>query len=166
MSQLIRAGVRKTVLFDHFVDANNGTTVETDLYSDTLTAGQLANNGEKITAHYQIVCTGAALATQEMRIYFGGTVIYDSGALSIGAVTSNFTFNVVIIRVSSSVVRCSVAVSTDFGTLFPYSKYTEVTGLTLANAQILKITGQAAGAGGASNQVTAKEGYCEFKPVA
>ena len=123
--------IASDVLFDHFADANNSGTTETDLYSDTLTAGQLANNGEKIMAHYQLSCTGAALASQEMRIYFGGTNIYDSGALSIGAVTAYFTFNVVIIRVSSSVVRCSVAVSTDFGTLFPYSRYTEVTGLGL-----------------------------------
>lgn len=159
-------GVAKLILFDHFVDANNGTTVETDLYTDTLVAGQFSANGQKVTAQYQIVCTGAALASQDLRVYFGGTSIYDSGALSLGAITANFTFYITIIRVSSSVVRCAVSVSSDFATLFPYSKYTEVTGLTLSNTQILKITGQAAGAGGASNQITAKEGYVQFLPSA
>ncbi len=159
-----------TPLFDHFTDANNGTTVETDLYSDTIPAGQLATNGDKIIANYQISCTGAALASQDIRIYFAGTNIYDTGALSIGAVTDNFTFNVVIIRVSlatstTGIVRCEVYASTDFATLFPYSKYTQITGLTLGNTQILKITGQASGAGGASNQITAKLGYVEYKPA-
>lgn len=153
-------------LFDHVADANNGTTVETDLYSDAIAAGQLATDGDKLIAQYQVVCTGAALASQDMRIYFAGTKIYDSGALSIGAVTDNFTFNVMIIRESSSVVRCNVFVSTDFATLFPYSAYTRITGLTLSGTNVLKITGQAAGAGGASNQITAKDGYVQFTPHA
>jgi hypothetical protein len=155
-------GVAKSSLFDHFTDANNGTTVETDLYSDTLTAGQFATNGQKVRAHYQGIFTGAAAATQQIKVYFGGTAIYNSGALSIGVATNYWTVNVVIIRVSSSVVRCSVWVNSDFATLFPYSKYTEVTGLTLSNSQVLKITGTAAGAGGASNQITATEGYVTF----
>lgn len=141
---------------DHYTDVNNSTTTETDLYSDTIAANALNSNGDKLATTYQVQCTGAALASQDMRIYFGGTKIYDSGALSIGAITSNFTFEVLVVRVSASVARCSVAVSSDFATLFPYSAYTEVTGLTLANSQILKITGQASGASGASNQITAK----------
>lgn len=153
-------------IFDHYADANNGTTVETDLYTDTLLASVLGTNGDKIKSHYQLVCNGAALSTQQMRIYFGGTLIYDTGTLAIGAITSNFTFEVTVIRVSSSVVRCAVSVSTDFATLFPYSKYTEVTGLTLSNTQVLKITGTAAGAAGASNQITAKEGSVYFAPAA
>lgn len=155
-------------IFDNYTDVNNGTTSETDLYSNSITAGLLAVNGDKILATYQIVCTGAALASQDMRIYFGGTLIYDTGALSIGAVTSNFTFEVTIIResaatASTGIVRCSVAASTDFATLFPYSKYTRITGLTLGNAQVLKITGQASGAGAASNQITSKVGVVSFE---
>lgn len=166
---LTNANIRFPVggtLFDHYADANNGTTVETDLYTDTLAASTLANNGDKVLGQYQVVCTGAALASQEMRIYFGGTLIYDSGALSIGAITANFTFNVTVIRETSSVVRCMTEVSTDFATLFPYSKYTRVTGLTLSNTQIIKITGQASGAGGGSNQITASMGYIDFQPAA
>lgn len=155
-----------TAKFDHFVDANNTNTAETDLYSDTLVVGQLATNGDKISARYQGIFTGAVAATQDLRAYFGGTKIYDSGALSIGAVTDNWTLEILIIRVSASVVRCSVSVSSDFATSFPYSVYTEVTGLTLANTQILKITGQAGGGAGASNQVTAKLGSVSYQPSA
>lgn len=151
------------VIFDFFADVNNSGTAETDLYTSTLAASTLNADGGKVTATYQGIFTGAAAATQQLKVYFGGTVIYDSGALSIGVATNNWTVNVACIRVNSSTVRCAVWVNSDFATLFPYSKYVEVTGLTLTNTQILKITGTAAGAGGASNQITAKLGYVEWK---
>lgn len=153
-------------LFDHYADANNTNTAETDLYTDTLAAGQLGANGAKITARFQGIFTGAATATQQLKAYFGGTAIYDSGALSIGVATNNWTLEILVIRESATVVRCSVSVNSDFATLFPYSTYTRVTGLTLANAQILKVTGTAAGAGGASNQITAKLGTVSYQPAA
>lgn len=145
-------------IFDYYTDVGNVGTGEDDLYSSTLPASTLATNGEKVTATYQGIFVGAAASTQELRLYFGGTKIYDSGALSIGVATDNWTVHVTLIRVSSSVVRCSVSLSTDFGTLFPYSTYTEVTGLTLTNTQILKITGEAAGVGAVDNQIVAKLG--------
>lgn len=150
-------------VFDHFVDAGNTGTGEDDLYTDTLAASILATNGDKITATYGGIFAGAALSTQDLRVYFGGTKIYDSGALSIGAATDSWTLYVTCIRVSSSIVRCTVSVSTDFATLFPYSVYTEVTSLTLTNTQVLKITGEAAGAGAVDNQIVAKLGYGEWK---
>lgn len=157
-SSLLRFPVGGT-LFDHFSDAGNVGTGEDDLYSDTLAVNTLASDGDKIIAHYGGVFNGAALSTQELRVYFGGTKIYDSGALAIGAATNAWTVNVVVIRESATVVRCNVSVSTDFATLFPYSTYTRITGLTLSNTQILKITGEAAGAGAVNDQIVAKEGY-------
>lgn len=150
-------------IFDHFADVGNVGTGEDDLYSDTLAASVLAADGDKITATYAGIFVGAAASTQELRAYFGGTKIYDSGALAIGAITSNWTMMVTIIRESSSVVRCTVSLSTDFATLFPYSTYTRITGLTLSNTQIIKITGEAAGVGAVNNQIVAKLGYGEFK---
>lgn len=145
-------------IFNYFADVGNVGTGEDDLYSSTIPASSLGTNGDSVSAVYQGVFNGAALSTQDLRVYFGGTKIYDSGALSIGVATNNWTVNVTCIRVSSSVVRCSVSLSTDFGTLFPYSTYTEVTGLTLTNTQILKLTGEAAGAGAGDNQIVAKLG--------
>lgn len=153
-------------IVDHYVDANNGTTVETDLYSDSLAGGTLGVNGDKILAQYGGVFAGSATSTQTLRVYFGGTKIFDSGALAIGAVTDSFDLYISVIRVSATVVRCTVSVTTNFATLNASATYTEVTGLTLANSQILKITGQAGGVGGGSNQITAKHGYVEWLPSA
>ncbi len=101
-----------------------------------------------------------------MKAYFGGTLIFDTGALGIGVGTVSWDLYVTIIRVSASVVRCSAALNTSFASLNAYAQYTEVTGLTLVNTQVVKITGTAAGISGASNQITAKEGFLEFKPAA
>lgn len=161
----IRFGVGGT-LFDHYADVGNVGTGEDDLYSDTLAASTLAADGEKVTANFAGIFSGAAAATQELRAYFGGTKIYDSGALAIGVATNNWDMEITVIRESSSVVRCSVGLRTDFGTLFPYSTYTRITGLTLTNTQIIKITGEAAGVGAANNQIVAKLGYVEYKAKA
>lgn len=154
------------ILFDHYADANNSGTNETDLYSDTLVAGQLANNGEKVHAHFAGTYAGDATSTQRLRVYFGGTLILDTGALAIGANTDSWSVEVNLIRESSSIVRCSVEYTSDFLTLPGDSKYVKVTGLTLSNTQVLKVTGQAAGATGASNQITASQGFVEWKPAA
>lgn len=150
------------VLFDHYADVNNSGTSETDLYTDTLVAGQLANNGEKIEVIYAGIFTGAVSASQRLKVYFGGTAIFDSGALSIGVATDSWDLKVSVIRVSASVVRCSAALITNFATLSAFATYTEVTGLTLANTQIVKVTGTAAGVAGASNQITSKLGSVKW----
>lgn len=158
--------VASDILFDHFADANNGTTVETDLYSDTLAAGQLSVNGQKIAANYSGTFVGDATSTQRLQAYFGGTNIFDTGALGIGASTSYWDMNVTCIRESSSIVRCAVSLTTSFATLNAYSKYTKVTGLTLSGTVVVKITGLAAGVTGGSNQITASKGFVQFVPAA
>lgn len=154
------------VIFDHFADVGNVGTGDDDLYSDTLVAGTLNADGAKVFATYGGIFAGAAASTQRFRIYFGGTQIYDTGALSIGVATNNWTANVMCARESSSVVRCTTWVNTDFATLFPYSTYTRVTGLTLSNTQVVKITGETAGVGAANDQIVAKEGTLKFYPAA
>lgn len=157
--------VAPVALFDHYTNANNGTTVETDLYSDTLAAARLAANGEKIEARYGGIFAGDATSSQQLRAYFGGTQVFDSGALLVGA-TNSWDLYVTVIRVSASVVRVSASMTSDFVSLPGSAVYTEVTGLTLANTQILKITGQAAGASGGSNQITAKLGRVTWQGAA
>lgn len=152
-------------LFDHFIDVGNVGTGEDDLYSDTLAAAQLANNGEKIEAEYGGVFVSSATATRQLKIYFGGTMIFDSGALTL-SLSSAWTAYVTIIRVSSSVVRTMISLTTEGAALAAYTAYTEVTGLTLANAQILKITGEAAGVGAATDDIVAKMAAISWEAAA
>lgn len=148
-------------LFDFFTDAGNVTTGETDLYSGTTAAGQLSANGQKLLAQLAGVFVSSATATRQLRVYFAGTVIFDSGALTL-SLSAAWHVDITIIRVSSSVVRYTVRMFTEGAALAAYTATGELTGLTLSNTNIVKITGQAAGVGAATNDIVAKLGHIYF----
>jgi len=156
----------QALLFTHFADANNSGTSATDLYSDTLAAGKLATNGDVLNIQYGGTFTGAISSSQRLRAYFGGTLFFDTGGLSIGVATDSWDLKITIIRESSTAVRCSVSLITNFAALSSTATYTNITGLTLSNTQVVKITGTAAGAGGASNQITSSQGFILYTSAA
>ncbi len=152
-------------IFDHFADAGNVGTGEDDLYSDSVAASTLSVNGDKLEAYYSGELVAHATDTRQIRVYFGGTVIYDSTALASVAAT-DWHVEVKIIRDSSSSVRCSTRLVNDTGIAYRTAQYATVGGLTLTNAQILKITGESAGAAVANNDVVAHHGSVKFHPAA
>lgn len=152
-------------IFDHFVDAGNVTTGETDLYSDSIPANALSTNGNKLYAQYGGTFVSSATATRDVRVYFAGTSLLDTGALSISA-SASWGLSLLLIRVSATVVRYTVAFQTSGASLALYNSTGELTGLTLSNANILKITGQAGGVGAATNDIVAKLGFIDFYPAA
>lgn len=152
-------------LFDHYANVGNSGTSETDLYSDTIAAGQLGANGAKLDAEYGGVFVSSATATRQIKLYFGGTAIFDTGALTL-SLSSAWTMYVSIIRVSSSVIRYMVSMTTEGAALAAYTAVGELTGLTLSGTNILKITGQAAGVGAASNDLLGKMATVAYYPAA
>jgi hypothetical protein len=161
----VTAAYRRKSLFDHFANVGNVGTGEDDLISDTIVAGQLANNGEKLEAQYAGSFVSSATATRQIRAYFGGTLIFDTGALTL-SLSSAWDIYLTVIRVSASVVRCSVSLTTQGAALSAYTACTEVTGLTLSNTQVLKVTGEAAGVGAATNDIVAKMSFVEWLAAA
>lgn len=163
------SGNKKTIgtyiLFDHYADVGNIGTGEDDLYSDTLPASTLANNGEKVTAQYSLILVSSGTATRQIKAYFGGTLILDSAAQTFAS-GGNIEIWITVIRESSTVVRVTAELVPSGITLQPIVTYTRITGLTLTNTQILKITGEAAGVGAATDDIVAKLGYVEWKPAA
>lgn len=147
-------------LTQNFTDAGNGTTVETDLYSYTSPANLFDTNGQKLEAKYAGIFANNA-ATKQLKAYFAGTAIFDSGALTITG-SSSWELEILIIRVSSTVVRCTVKLNTSGASLSAYATYTELTSLTLSGTNILKITGTAGGGTGATNDIVAKLGSISF----
>lgn len=156
------------VIFDHFADAGNTTTGETDLYSDTTVANTLAANGDKITAEYAGIFVASGTATRDIRAYFAGTSIFDSTGLTT-ATAEAWNLKITIIRESATVIRSIVtfiattAVGASVNTDVQYNR---ITGLTLTGTNILKITGQAGGVGAATNDIVAKLGTILFMPGA
>lgn len=140
-------------IFDSKSTTGNGTTVETDLYTYTTPANTLGADNEKIIAEYGGQFVSSGTATRQIKIYFGGTAIFDTGALTL-SLSSSWVAFVSIIRVSSSVIRYAISLATQGASSSSYTSVGELTGLTLSNTNILKITGQAAGVGAASNDIT------------
>lgn len=145
-------------------DSGNTTTAETDIFTYTVPAATLATNNDRIALDASGTFVSSATASRQMRVYFGGTLIFDSGALTINVSGAVWAITCDVTRVSSSVVRCTVDMETEGAALASYTSYTEVTGLTLSSTNIIKVTGTAAGVGAATNDIVCKMGAVEFKP--
>lgn len=140
------------------VDVSNSGTSETDMNQDTVVGGTLAATNDRIDAQYAGTFALSATDTREMRLYFAGTAIFDSGALAAIAAES-WIIDASFYRVSSSVIRYCVKMSV--GKLAVGPSVGELTGLTLASNAVVKITGQATGAGGG---ITCKVNYLRYSP--
>lgn len=143
---------------------------ENDLQTTTLPAGLLATNGDRLEAVFAATCVGHATATRRLRLYFGGTAVMDTSALIHGASGGPYSARLTVVRVSASVVRCTVTAALpslpSVSPLpFPLGTYTEVTGLTLANTQVLKATGVAADTGAASGDIVGRLLTVDFHPA-
>ena len=158
-------------LFNLYADISTTSTGGSfdDLQSVTIAAGQLAANGDRLVARWVGQVVGHATATRQVRLLFGGTTIADSTAY-VTAYGGIYVWDIEIVRVSSSVVRVSVGGSNPtYSALSALpaagGAYTEVTGLTLANTQVLKITAAATGAGAASGDITGRSLTVSYFPA-
>lgn len=153
------------MLFDYFTNTTVGGA-EADIYTDTIAAGQLATNGEKLIAEYSgnFVTVGTELT--QLKVYFAGTAIWDSTGIAPATGTSSWRVFVEIIRVSATVVRCTVSLNTTGASGFVYCTYTELTGLTLSGTNILKITGTSSGVDSGSGDIIGRMGYVQWKKSA
>jgi hypothetical protein len=134
------------------VGTPNNTT-ETDLFTDTLVANTLAVNGDSINATYGFTLTNNA-PTKRIRLYFAGTVIYDTGVLTSNA-SGSVSIQVQIMRITSTSVRYMVIAGSSGTTTLPNSSSVgELTGLTLSSTNIIKVSGQIGGTP-STNDITA-----------
>jgi len=143
---------------EFFADAGNTTTGETDAMSYTTPANRLNVNGECLEGEYCGTFVNHISDTRQIKLKFATITIFDSTALPTPTSTQwNLKFS--IVRVSSSVVRCSVTFTNSTGILFLPTQYTEVTGLTLSNTNILKLTLQSSTN---TNDIVAKSGIIKW----
>lgn len=147
---------------DFYTDSNNSTTVETDLYTFTTTANTLSASGQKIL----LSSTGTfndATASSQLKVYFAGILIGNTGALTVSA-GGIWVITARIIRSSATTARASVNISVGGSTSQTFQTDLTVLNFTLTN--IIKITGTASGATGGSNDITAKQGAIDWVPAA
>lgn len=149
---------------DNFADVSVGGA-EADIYSYTTPANTFATNGDKVTASYggNFVTVGTELT--QLKVYFAGTAIWDSTGVAPTTGTTSWKVSVELIRVSATVVRYTVTLNTTGASGFVYCTVGELTGLTLSNTNILKITGISTGVGSGAGDIVGKMSLGKFEPA-
>ena len=152
-------------LFNSFTNATVGWA-ESDIYTNTLATNTFNVNGDKVVGEYggNFVTVGTEIV--QLKVYLAGTAIWDSTGIAVTTGTSSRRVYVEFIRVSSTVVRYSVSLNTTGASGFVYCTVGELTGLTLSNTNILKITGTSSGVGSGSGDIIGRMAYIESKPAA
>lgn len=153
-----------TNIASHFADVGNTGTSDTSLYTDTIPASTLGANGNKLYAQYGLNLVSHATATRQIKVFFGGTSIFDSGALVYAGTSPMADIDVKIIRDSSTSIRYDVRMSAVSGTITNFVSVGKLTGLTLSGSNTLELHGQAGGVGAASSDIVATLGNVDFKP--
>lgn len=154
-------------IFNSFTDASTTNTngTEDDLYTYTIAANTLAINGDSIFQKEHVQFVSSATAARRLKKYFAGTLIFDSGMVTL-TLGGEFVIETTIIRESATVVRCSVNVVTTSASSVPYATYTRITALTLTGTNILKTTGIASGTGAASGDIVERLSKVKLEPAA
>lgn len=141
---------------------------EDDLLTNTIPAGQLAANGDRIDFEYVLNGVTHATATRRYRAYFAGTKFTDSNNL---AATAGHWAEIQgsIIRVSSTEVRVLfelvAATDTTKQVIAVVMGKLDITGLDLATALVFRVTGTAAGTGAAPNDIVLHGGSLTYVPA-
>jgi hypothetical protein len=163
------AGAGRKAIFDHFTNAGNVGSTLTTLYSDSVVANQLANNGDKLHFKYNLALGAHATHTRELVLTFDAAQIFDTGTFT----TTDEQWNEIegtIIRANTNTIRVvchhhrgkwsdgsfvtSLVFAGTFGGTFDF---------TSALALVLKAQ---AGSGSANNEIVATMGVIEFEPKA
>jgi hypothetical protein len=140
------------ILKDFYTDASTSGTGETDLYSYTVPANTLANNGDKIefTIYIDVFSSG----TPTTKLYFAGNAIN----LNTTESSTTYNFKITIIRTSSNHCRGMIT----GGTSVAYQPIPiDLGSLNWTTTNIIKITGQVP-----DSYMASFVGYIEFKPAA
>jgi hypothetical protein len=145
----------------NYADANNSTTVETDLHSFTIAANQLKYDGE--TLEIDTTLTFAANANnKQVRLKWGASTVYDSTL--VGQNGGVMVIRCRVTRTGATTQRIKAEVlNTATAPLFADGVFYATGGETLSGAVVLKVTGQS---GTASSDVTAKISEVRWFPAA
>jgi len=147
------------VLKDFYTDASTSGTGETDLYSYTVPANTLINNGDKLIFNITITSVISSATSTYIKCYFGGDFITIVNG-------ENFTYPNGILHIIIEIIKTGTSSLRIIG--IPNSigitstlDYENVTGVNFSISNIIKVTGQCA-----TNSITARFGYIEYLPAA
>jgi len=146
------------VLKNYYTDAANSGTSETDLYTFTLPANALINNGDKLEILYSVYVTDN-VASNIIALYFGNSSLSQLYADALSTTNETVNYKFLLIRTSSSTLRYNLNIES--GDYHSYANY-DLSSLDFTTTQVIKVTGT----GTASDVIVAKMGTITYIPAA
>lgn len=147
---------------DHYADVGSTTGGETDIYTYTTPANTISTDGDKIIATYSVNFANNA-NNKQIKVYFAGTQILDTGTLGAAYANQSWRIDVLIIRTSSTTARACASMMGAGGLFGGFVIETDLTGEDWTATNIIKVTGIAATA---NNDVLGKLGTVSWQPAA
>jgi hypothetical protein len=146
-----------------FTTQGNSGTGETDLYSYSVPANKLSIDGR--TVNFEIDGEfNDATATAQLKLYFAGNVTLNTGAIVISTAFTKWRLRGYIIRTSSSTAHVTYELQSP-GLATPlFISYNNLTSLDFTTTNVFKISAQAGGAGGGTDDITAHSWQILYKP--
>lgn len=143
--------------------AGNTGTGETDLYSKTVAGGTL--NTDKQTLNFEADGEfNDNTATATLKLYFGGNVTLNTGAINISTANTAWRLRGYIIRTSSTTAHVTYELHCPGLATPVFLGYNNLTSLDFTVGNIIKVTAQAGGAGGGTDDITAHSWQVLYKP--
>jgi lysophospholipase L1-like esterase len=138
-----------------YATVNNSGTSETDMYTKTVAANQMAANGNTINFEAWGIVTNDATNTIEIKAYWGGSSFMTTGAITAAGGTWRMTGYIVRTGTNAGKVFAEITVPTASAKIYQGgSLYSGSFDYTTTN--IFKITATAGGATGGSNDISAE----------
>lgn len=157
----IRMGLPGTITETYTSTGNVGTT-PTDIFSYSVEANTFNTNGDELVGEYYLTFATATIL-KSIQIYFGAVQIFTGSSFSITNSTGSGHISVRLIRVSSSVLRYRISVFSSEAVANDI-QVGEATGLTLSNANTLRVSG-VGGAGAGNNEIVGYASKLIFNPA-
>jgi hypothetical protein len=146
-----------------FTTQGNTGASETDLYSYTVQANKLSIDGR--TVNFEIDGEfNDNTATAQLKLYFGGNVTLNTGAVNISTANTAWKLTGYIIRTSSSTAHVTYELECPGLATQKFLGYSNLSSLDFTAGNIFKVTAQAGGAGGGNNDITAHSWQVLYKP--
>ncbi len=128
-------------LYDSTTPVTANSLTETDLHTYTLPGSTVNLNNQKIMGRYAGTYTQTLLSTQRVRVYAFGTMILDTGALTINVLTPDWSVNLWIQRASASTAWIDVELLSN-GISTAVKQNVLVSSVNWTAANVIKVTAQ------------------------
>lgn len=129
-----------SILNSQFTSVGNVGTGDDTLHTFTVPGGTLATNGQTVTA-YAAGTFAATANNKRLRVKWGATTIFDSGALAVTA-ASSWVLEIRIMRTGAATQRCCVTLTSSDAAITINANYATATE-TLTSGSALSVTGEA-----------------------